>query len=94
MLLYIAGLLVQGESLFTKPHTDLDASYLPRFFTNVTDLFNYNVTLVNNALTLCGNVIDNKECFFDLALTANEDIANQGQAFKKEENQVSVSISK
>ena len=78
--IYILGLVPVEDNLFTLPHTSLDASFIPFFFTTAEDLFNNDTALIEEARDICGGLTDS-QCLFDFAQTRDTEAAQAGQAF-------------
>lgn len=92
-LYLLPGKVKNDESLFSMQRVSgFGDGYKPLFWTNVSHLMNYNQTLINITRKVCGDETANKECYFDYAVTGNEEIASVGKQFIDESKEVIASV--
>jgi hypothetical protein len=69
--------VASSDIKFTTPFNE-DKNFIPFFYTSITDLFNGNQTLIDNALKVCGG--EYPSCLFDFKVTADAAAAKSGVA--------------
>ena len=87
----LTGNVTGNNSLFTLPDVEFDASFVPKFFDNLEDLFGNNTALKEEAIRICGSTA-NFACLFDISLTGDKKSVIESkttlETFDKEEQAI------
>ena len=81
-IVFSSGAVLPGESLFSLTHTGLNSSFVPYFFTSITDLFAGFPDAIQIASETCNGLSD-RACLYDYRQTLDSSLAVAGTKFVK-----------